>query len=384
MATLAPSLTVAIENQIVCLDSLSSIYEDGEISSGYTAYSSGNEVGKIWKQSDAPDIDLRFLGATTMLAGSILNYSTFLALIGSDIDVPEEETRRNAAECEEGEIWDVTHARFADHGGAVEGCDAGAQNSRYYEVNIFSTFNIAVGSLAFETWNKLETAGPGFRTQNKALKRLIYESTPKKSICFTLMGERRASSDSEAAPYATEILKYQSTTEGCTWRSLASAMFQHDCDQESLRRFRGSAKRMRKTLGTLSEPSNMEEFAKNVRDLPKSSALLMKVTSEIHRDCGNANLMRARESRERFMLSWILDPARTGIYSIQVVDSGGYAGHAVAIDATRRLVYDSYLKRPLYMDSSLGNISGIANVLYYCCEGSRTCQGIRSIYKLRL
>lgn len=186
---MSQDLWIVSGNSKVSFNSLASIQKPEECSSGYIAYENGKEVGSIWKSADIPEIDARFLGATTMLTGEVLDYTTFLALIGSDIDVPEDNTRQNSAYFEEEqEVWDVTHARFAAHGGAVEGCHAGARNSRYYEINIFSTFNVAVGSLAFETWSKLSMAGPGFRTQHKAFRRLVLEKSAKKSICFSFLG----------------------------------------------------------------------------------------------------------------------------------------------------------------------------------------------------
>lgn len=63
-------------------------------SSVLVAQQNGKAIGLIETQEDAPGVDNRFFGAATALRGGELRYNTFLALIGSDISVPEADTRK--------------------------------------------------------------------------------------------------------------------------------------------------------------------------------------------------------------------------------------------------------------------------------------------------
>lgn len=50
----------------------------------------GREVGILTCHADAPNVDKRYFGAAKARQRKKLSYNTFLALIGSDIDIAEE------------------------------------------------------------------------------------------------------------------------------------------------------------------------------------------------------------------------------------------------------------------------------------------------------
>lgn len=161
-------------------------------------------------------------------------------------------------------------------------------------------------------------------------------------------------------------------------------------------KLRARGKRIAGKLREQDEPTSLAEFTDQVGRMRKMPLSLSKVKSSVLLSCTtratsvhitlatsvrNAQLVRIRLFRERALLEWVFDKDRIGIYIMQVVDSMGYSGHVVTIDANRRLVYDSFLQHPLQMDEN--GITILAEtVMFFCCGGRISCRGVRNVYKL--
>ena len=74
MTASSQELSVVVDNQKVYFNSLLSVNRPlDNKASGYIAFNDGQEVGPIWNEKNAPDVDQRYLGATTLLTGRVLD-----------------------------------------------------------------------------------------------------------------------------------------------------------------------------------------------------------------------------------------------------------------------------------------------------------------------
>lgn len=105
----------------------------------------------------------------------------------------------------------------------------------------------------------------------------------------------------ETAPLVLEETnEEQSTEDGCTWRSLCSALHAAEpFSQQS--RFRACSIRIRKQLAKEDELKDMQEFANRVGSVLKTSLFLSKVSCDVVPSQLQSHLFRNMPIREMAM-----------------------------------------------------------------------------------